>query len=60
MDSDYEYDYSSAEDSYGVMASEDGDFEFDTHAEVETVAKKVSTILHSIDTTQPCGSVACQ
>lgn len=42
MESDYEYEYSSADDSYGEMVSEDGEYEFDTHAEVETIAKKVN------------------
>ncbi len=39
MDSDYAY--SSAEDSYGAMGSEDEDFDFDSQAEMETHAKKV-------------------
>lgn len=39
MDSDYAY--SSAEESYGSMGSEDEDFDFDSQAEMETHATKV-------------------
>ena len=39
MDSDYAY--SSAEESYGDMGSEDEDFDFDSQAEMETHATKV-------------------
>ncbi|EIE18671.1 IBR-domain-containing protein [Coccomyxa subellipsoidea C-169] len=43
MDSDYAY--SSAEDSYGAMGSEDEDFDFDSQAEMETHAKKVPYVV---------------
>ncbi len=40
MDSDYEY--SDEENSYEAMGSEGDSFDFDSQAEVETHAKKVS------------------
>ena len=45
MDSDY--GYSSEEQSY-AEGSEDEDFDFDDHAEVETAARKVETYLDAI------------
>ncbi|KAK9905069.1 hypothetical protein WJX75_009180 [Coccomyxa subellipsoidea] len=45
MDSDYAY--SSAEESYGSMGSEDEDFDFDSQAEMETHATKVPYVVYN-------------